>query len=240
MKIFLAGATGVIGRKLVSLLRAAGHNVAGTTRSAAKADVIAGLGAEPVVIDVFDAAGLTQTVCNAAPDIVIHQLTDLPFAPGSPQFEEGLARNARLRDEGTRNLVSATRAAGVRRLIAQSIAFVYAPGNTTRIESDPLNTSAPGLAGRTVAAVMALEKEVLAVPEGIILRYGFFYGPDTWFPAKPALQPAVHVDAAAQVALQAVSKGRPGIYNIAEDEPSLSSDKAKRLLGFDPDFRVTP
>ena len=111
------------------LLRAAGHDVVGTTRSADKAAGVAALGAEPVVVDVFDAAALMRAVQAAAPQLVMHQLTDLPFAPARRGYDAGLERNARLRIDGTRNLVAAAKAAGVRRLIAQSIAFVYAPGD---------------------------------------------------------------------------------------------------------------
>jgi nucleoside-diphosphate-sugar epimerase len=128
MKIFLAGAGGAIGRRLTPLLRSAGHAVFGTTRAADKAGALRALGAEPVVIDVFDAQALARAVQAAAPDVVLHQLTDLAFAPGTPQYEEGLARNARLRIEGTRNLADAAKAAGVRRMITQSIAFVYEAG----------------------------------------------------------------------------------------------------------------
>jgi len=238
MRIFLAGAGGAIGRRLVPLLHAAGHDVVGTTRSADKAAGLRALGAEPVVVDVFDAAALTRAVQAAAPQVVMHQLTDLPHAPGTPGYEAGLERNARLRIEGTRNLVAAAKAAGVRRLIAQSIAFVYAPGDGARVESDPLNLAAEGAAGRTVAAVSQLEQAVLAMPEGIVLRYGFFYGPGTWSGEVPARQPAVHIDAAAQAALLAVTKGSRGIYNVAEDAPALSSAKAKRELGFDAGFRI--
>jgi nucleoside-diphosphate-sugar epimerase len=238
MRIFLAGAGGAIGRRLTPLLRAAGHAVVGTTRSPDKADAIAALGAEPVVVDVFDADALARAVAAARPDVVLHQLTDLPFAPGTPHYAEGLARNARLRIEGTPNLVAAARAAGVKRLIAQSIGFIYAPADKTHVEGDPLNVGAAGNAGQTVAAVIALEEAVLAMPEGVVLRYGFLYGPGTWFPTMPTLRPIVHVDAAAQAALLAVGKGAPGIYNIAEDDASLSSDKAKRELGFDAGFRI--
>jgi nucleoside-diphosphate-sugar epimerase len=237
MRVFLAGAGGAIGRRLTPLLCAAGHQVTGTTRSADKAAALARLGAEPVVVDVFDAAALTRAVKAAAPQAVIHQLTDLAFAPGSPQHEEGLARNARLRIEGTRNLVAAAKAADVARMIAQSIAFVYAPGAGARVESDPL-APAEGAAARTIAGVLALEQAVLALPEGIVLRYGFFHGPGTWSPERPNRPPAVHVDAAAQAAVLALSKGKPGIYNIAEDDPGLSSEKARRELGFDPNFRL--
>jgi nucleoside-diphosphate-sugar epimerase len=234
MRIFLAGAGGAIGRRLTPLLRAAGHTVIGTTRSADKADAIAALGAEPVVVDVFDAATLADALKAAAPDVVVHQLTDLPFAPGTPQYAEGLARNSRLRIEGTRNLAAAARAAGMTRLIAQSIAFSYASGDGARVETDPLDAENSG-----TAAVRVLEETTLAMPEGIVLRYGYLYGPGAWYesPAKP---PSVHVDAAAQAALLALTKGNPGIYNIAEDDGYCSSDKGKRDLGFDSGFRISP
>jgi nucleoside-diphosphate-sugar epimerase len=237
MRVFLAGATGVIGRRLVPLLVRAGHTVVGTTRSAEKAELLRSLGAEAVVLDVFDADALSRAVERAKPDAVIHQLTDLPFAPGTPRYEEGLERNARLRIEGTRNLVEAAHGAGVRRLISQSIAFVYAPKEGALTEEDPLALDASGTLGRTVEGVQALESATLAMPEGIVLRYGFLYGPGTWSPDGPLRPPAVHVDAAAHAALRALTKGRPGIYNIAEDDAGLSSEKAKRELGVDAGFR---
>ncbi len=236
MNIFLAGAGGVIGRQLTPLLVKAGHAVTGTTRAADKADVIAGLGATPVVVDVFDAQALKAAVTIANPDVVIHQLTDLAFAPGTPQYAEGLARNARLRIEGTRHLVAAAKAAGVTRMIAQSIAFIYAPGDGLRVESDPLNGDAA--LATTVNAVRVLEEAVLAMPEGIVLRYGFLYGPGTWSPDKPLKPPAVHVDAAAQACVLALTRGKPGVYNIAEDDGYCSSDKAKRDFGFEAGFRI--
>jgi nucleoside-diphosphate-sugar epimerase len=238
VRIFLAGAGGVIGRRLTPLLRAAGHKVVGTTRSADKAVAVAALGAEPVVVDVFDAQALRLAVLAARPDAVIHQLTDLAFAPGTPQYAEGLVRNARLRVEGTRNLASAARAAGVRRMIAQSIAFIYAPSESLRIESDPL--SADPAVATNVNGVKALEAETLALPEGIVLRYGLLYGEGTWSADKPIRPPSVHVDAAAQACALALIKGVPGIYNIVEDDGYASSDKAKRDLGFDAAFRFTP
>jgi nucleoside-diphosphate-sugar epimerase len=237
MRIFLAGAGGVIGRRLTPLLVQAGHQVTGTTRTAGKAGALRALGAEPVVVDVFDADALTRAAAQAAPEAVIHQLTDLPAAPGTPGYAEGQERNVRLRTEGTRNLAAAGRATGVTRVIAQSIAFVYAPGEGARVEADPLDRDADGVRARTVAGVVALEDAVLALPEGIVLRYGFFYGPGTWSGEVPSRAPAVHVDAAAQACLLALTKGRHGIYNIAEDAPGLSSEKAKRELGFDALFR---
>src|SRR5664280_3282274 len=239
MKIFLAGAGGVIGRRLVPLLHAAGHDVVGTTRSAEKVAALRAFGAEPVVVDVFDAVALTRAVQAAAPDVVIHQLTDLPSAPGTPGFDAGLERNARLRIEGTRNLVAAAKAAGVRRLIAQSIAFVYAPGEGTRVETDPLDLAAAGARKRTVDGVVALEDATLQMPEGIVLRYGLLYGAGNWFEHEKRGKPALHVDAAAHAALLAVSKGKPGIYNIAEDDGAISSEKAKRELGFNAEFRIS-
>ena len=233
MKIFLAGAGGAIGRRLTPLLVGNGHEVAGTTRSADKADAIAKLGATPVVVDVFDAAALSAAVAAARPQAIIHQLTDLAFAPGTPQYEEGLKRNARLRIEGTANLVAAAKAAGVTKMIAQSIAWIYAPGEGARVESDPLVSGTP-----TSQAVAALEDAVLSLPEGIVLRYGFFYGPGTWSGDAPSRAPAVHVDAAAQACLLALTKGKPGIYNVAEESDVLSSEKAKRELGFDAEGRL--
>ena len=232
MRIFLAGAGGAIGRRLTPLLRAAGHQVIGTTRSADKSAALKRLGAEPVVVDVFDAPALARAVAVAAPQAIIHQLTDLAFAPASPHYQEGLARNARLRIEGTRNLVAAATSAGVVRMVAQSIAFIYAPGPGARVESDSLQSGTP-----TADAVAVMEQAVLSLPQGIVLRYGFFYGPGTWSEATPH-PPAVHVDAAAQACLLALTKGAPGIYNIAEDDPGLSSEKARRELGFDPAFRI--
>lgn len=240
MKIFLAGAGGAIGRRLSPLLHRAGHVVAGTTRSADKAAALRALDAEPVVVDVFDAAALTRAVVAAAPQVVIHQLTDLAFAPNTPRYQEGLERNARLRIEGTRNLVQAAKAAGVKRLIAQSIAFVYAPGEGARVETNPLDLSATGARKRTVDGVAALERATLEMPEGIVLRYGYLYGPGTWFADEKRAAPALHADAAAQAALLAVTKGARGIYNIAEDDGAVSTDKAKHELGFDPAFRIKP
>ena len=240
MKIFLAGAGGAIGRRLTPLLRGAGHTVVGTTRSKDKAAALAELGAEPVVVDVFDAEALARAVKAAAPQVLMHQLTDLPFAPGTPRYDEGLERNAALRVAGTRNLADAAKAAGVRRMISQSIAFVYAPGNDARVETDPLDLSVTGARRRTVDGVIALERATLDLPEGIVLRYGYLYGPGTWYVDTKRSKPALHVDAAAWAALLAVSKGTHGVYNIAENDGVVSSEKAKRDLGFDAGFRIYP
>jgi nucleoside-diphosphate-sugar epimerase len=238
MRIFLAGATGVVGRRLAVLLRDAGHDVVGTTRTAAKMPRLGALGVTPVVVDVLEASALALAVAAAQPDVVIHQLTDLPSAPGTPGYPASQVANRRLRIEGTRNLMSAAGRAGVRRAIAQSIAFVYAPGEGTRTEDDPLDLAAEGVRQLTVQGIVALEHATLQTPgiEGVVLRYGLLYGPDTWY-ATPPRPPSVHVDAAARAALLAVSKGA-GVYNIAEDDGAVSSARARRELGFDPEFRI--
>jgi nucleoside-diphosphate-sugar epimerase len=128
MRIFLAGATGEIGRRLAVLLHDARHDVTGTTRDPAKAPCLQSLGITPAVVDVFDADAVARAVASARPELVVHQLTDLPSAPGTPGYAAGQEANRRLRIEGTRNLVQAAGMAGVRRIIAQSIAFIYAPG----------------------------------------------------------------------------------------------------------------
>jgi nucleoside-diphosphate-sugar epimerase len=239
MKIFVAGAAGVIGRRLVPMLRDAGHSVVGTTRSTDRAEALQLLGAAPVIVDVFNADVIARAVMAATPDVIIHQLTDLPAAPGTPGFEESRSRNSRLRIEGTANLMKAAKAAGVRRVVAQSVAFSYAPAPGRRVESDPLVSAPDGEPYSTARGVAALESAVTSTPgvEGIVLRYGYLYGPGTWNTAKPA-PPAVHVDAAAHAALLAVSRGQSGIYNVAEDGEAVSSEKARRMLGFDADFRA--
>jgi nucleoside-diphosphate-sugar epimerase len=182
MRIFLAGASGVVGRRLAPLLVGAGHQVTGTTRSAEKAELIARAGAAAVVVDVFDADALARAVAAARPDAVIHQLTDLPDVYDRDQMAAVGERNSRIRIEGTRNLVAAACAAGVRRIVAQSIAFIYAPGPEPHAETDPLVSDRDGEGAATARGVLALERAVTATPGlvGIVLRYGRFYGPGTW------------------------------------------------------------
>ena len=237
MRVFLAGATGVIGRPLIGLLRHAGHEVTGTTRSSAKIAEIEALGATGVAVDGFDAEGLRRAVAAAKPDVVIHQLTDLPDVSDPAQMGAVREKNARLRIEGTRNLMAAVKAANVRRVIAQSIAFVYAPGPKPHREGDPLETDQANRV--TIDGVKALEDVVLNTPgiDGIVLRYGRLYGPGTWFD-KPGGPGPLTCGAAAQAALLAMTRGAPGIYNIAEDDGTFSVEKARRELGFDPAYRM--
>jgi len=236
--LFLAGATGAIGRRLAPLLLADGWRVVGTTRSAEKVPSLRQMGFEPVVVDVFDPAALKRAVAEARPEVVMHQLTDLPHALEASQMADALVRNARLREEGTRNLVAAAVAAGARRLIAQSIAFIYAEGPLPHREEDPLLPVSHAVYGETSRAVMSLERQVVeAALDGVVLRYGLFYGPGTGFDA-PIAPGSVHVDAAAKAAVLALTRARPGIYNVAEADPSLTSEKAIRDLAWDPSFRV--
>jgi len=238
MKIFLAGATGVVGKRLVPLLLDAGHHVVGTTRSTTKADALRARGVEPMVVDVFDAPALSDAVSAARPDIVVHQLTDLPPGLDPAQMAEGTRRNARMRREGTGNLVAATLAARVPRLVAQSIAWMYAPGPQPHGENDALDVHATGTRAITADGVATLERLTVASPpiEGVVLRYGHLYGPGTGADAGDI--PSLHVDAAASAALLAIEKARHGIYNIAEPSAYLSTDKARRELGFEPSFRL--
>jgi|SRR5579864_1971657 len=238
-KVFLAGAGGAIGRRLVLLLLDAGYAVFGTTRSPEKANQLEQLGVHPVVVDVFDRAALSKALLGIRPDTVMHQLTDLPKTLAGPPSEKILKANARVREEGGRNLVDAAIAAGARRFVAQSLAWIYAPGRQPYVEDNPLNLGAQGPASITVAGVVALEKMTLESPplEGVVLRYGQLYGPGTWNTAQNGLVP-LHVDAAAHAALLAVATPHGGVYNIAEEKGLVSSERARRLLGWDPAFRL--
>jgi len=175
MRIFLAGASGVIGRKLTPMLVAAGHTVAGTTRSAERAELVRGLGAEPFVIDVYDAQELRGIVVDWSPDLVMYQLTDLP--DDAADIPARAADNRRIREEGTANLIAAAQAAGAERFLAQSIAWTPAAGNESR---------------------EALESQVLAYEgTGVVLRYGQFYGPGTYYESEPPDPPRIEIGAAA-------------------------------------------
>jgi nucleoside-diphosphate-sugar epimerase len=240
MRIFLAGATGAIGKCLVPLLLNAGHTVIGTTRSNAKGAELRVTGVEPVVVDVYDAPALSRAVSAARSDVIVHQLTDLPPGLDPSQMAEGTRRNARMRSEGTQNLVAAALASGVHRLVAQSIAWMYAQGPEPHLEDDPLDIHAPGTRAITAAGVATLERLTTSSPpiEGVVLRYGHLYGPNTGAGVAGGA-PSVHVDAAASAALLALERARRGIYNIAEPNEYLSIEKATRELGFDANFRLT-
>jgi nucleoside-diphosphate-sugar epimerase len=224
---------------MLPLLRAAGYEVTGTTRVASKVEELRAAGITPAVVDVYDRATLGAAMRAARPDVVVHQLTDLPPGLKAELMAEGLIRNARVRIEGTRNVVDAALGAGVGRLVAQSIAFVYAPGPEPHDESDPLNSPAEEPWRTTIEGVVTLERLATTTSglDGLVLRYGMFYGPGTGFETAPG-KPAVHVDAAAQAAVLAIARGAPGIYNVAEEDGAVSIARARRELGWDPNFRL--
>jgi nucleoside-diphosphate-sugar epimerase len=235
-RIFVAGASGAIGRRLCRLLVNEGWSVIGTTRSLEKAPMLRDLGVEPEIVDVFNQALLLEIVRKAEPEVVVHQLTDLPPALDPAKMAEAAVRTDSLREIGTRNLVAAAVAAGVKRMVAQSLAFVYAPGPMPYREDAPLNLDDP-VFGETARAVASLEQQVLAAPlTGIVLRYGKLYGPGTGFDL-PASDGPLHVDDAADAARRALTRGETGVYNIAEDDGAVSINKAADALGWVPGFR---
>ena len=229
--IFIAGATGVIGKPLCKLLVADGWTVTGSTRSKDKAGELSALGVTPAVVDVFDLEALSDAVAKAAPEIVIHELTDLPDVNDPEQMKSARERNNRIRDEGTRNLISAAVSAGATRLIAQSISFAYAPGAKPYTEKSPID---PAMTG-----VISLEDQVLnnGAFIGIVLRYGRLYGPGTWAASPPAEGP-LHIDDAADATRRAVAQGTAGIYNVAEEDGFVTATRAHQELGWKPGFRL--
>lgn len=219
------------------MLIAAGHDVTGMTRSADAARQLEAAGVHPVIVDVYDGDALKHAAVAARPEVVMHQLTDLPrMLENEAQLAAAYSRNARIRTEGTRNLVAAAQAAGARRFIVQSVAFAYAPGKEPHAETDPLNLiDGPRL--ETVRAAADMEQQVLESGlEAIALRYGLFYGPGTWSEG-PVRKPSLHIDAAAHAAFLVLARGG-GIYNIADEDGTVSIAKARRELGFDPAFRL--
>ncbi|MEM5339954.1 NAD-dependent epimerase/dehydratase family protein [Paraburkholderia azotifigens] len=236
-KVFLAGATGAIGSALVPLLVEAGYTVYGSTRRAERAAQIERAGATPVIVDVFDAQALRTALQRIAPAAVIHQLTDLPPALDPAKMPQAITGNARIRDEGTRNLLAAALAAGSKRFVAQSIAWAYREGAQPYEETQPLDTDAEGNRLVTVRGVVSLETQVLTAPLiGTVLRYGQLYGPGTGSHQATGASP-VHVDAAAHAVVLALKHARAGAFNIAEDNPVVSTVKAKREFGWSSGWR---
>jgi nucleoside-diphosphate-sugar epimerase len=221
---------------------AAGHEVTGTTRSEDRAGRITADGGEPVLVDALDRDGLAKAVADARPDVVVHQLTQIPANLNPRKIADQFEVTDRLRTEGTRNLIDAAGAAGAGRLVAQSIAFAYRhdgdPGEL-KTEDDPLiGAGAAKDFRRTAEAVVALERMVLDAG-GLVLRYGYFYGPGTAYAASDGATAAqvrkrgfpivgdgagvfsfVHVDDAAAATVAAVERGDPGVYNVVDDEPA--------------------
>ena len=244
LRIFLAGATGTLGRRLVPLLIERGHHVTGTTRS--NADRLRALGAEPIRVDPLDAAALRAAVVAAEPDVVVHQLTALSGLGMVRNFDKAFAMTNRLRTEGTDNLIAAARAAGARRLVWQSYAgWPYArEGGPIKSEDDELDPEPPADVRETLAAIRHLEAAVTGAEgmEGVVLRYGGFYGPGTSIAAGgqhvelmrkrrvpvggdgAGIWSLVHIDDAAAATVAAIEGGAPGIYNVVDDAPAPTSE----------------
>jgi nucleoside-diphosphate-sugar epimerase len=230
MRLFIAGGSGVIGRRLVPSLVQLGHEVVGVTRTPSGAALLREAGAQPVLADVFDRAGLIAIVRAARPEIVIHQLTDLGAADP--------VANAALRTRGTRHLVDAALAAGARRIVAQSIAWAYAAGLGPAREDEPLDLSAGPPRATTIAGIDTLERAAAELPESVILRYGLLYGPSTWYAqdgsmaqkvrrgelqADAAVSSFVHVSDAARACVLALASPT-GTFNVCDDAPAPATE----------------
>jgi len=244
MRVFVAGASGAIGRPLIPKLVAAGHEVTGMTRSEERAEAVREAGARAAVLDVFDTEALRGAIGEARPEVLVHELTSLPDRLDFRKKGVYDPTN-RLRLDGTRILLDAAREAGTRRFLCQSIAFAYRPeGGRVKAESDPLMDDIPGNFGSGIRALSEMEAMVLGADplEGVVLRYGFFYGPGTYYAddgtttadVRRRRMPVIgkgtgmfsfiHVDDAADATVAAVERGAPGIYNIADDEPAPMRD----------------
>jgi 2-alkyl-3-oxoalkanoate reductase len=249
MKVFVAGATGALGKELVPQLVARGHEVVGMTRTASKQDGLRALGARPVVADALDPDAVAQAVASAEPEVIVHQLTALSGKLSArdmrhPERSFAATMTNRLRTEATDHLLAAGRAAGARRFVAQSFAaFRFArTGGPVQTEADPLDPNPPAALRAPLVGILHLERAVTTIEwgEGLVLRYGGFYGPGTAISLAPdAVMAApirkrrfpivgdgggvwshVHIEDAAAATAAAVEHGKPGIYNIVDDEPA--------------------
>jgi nucleoside-diphosphate-sugar epimerase len=239
MKIFVAGATGAIGRPLIVQLLSKGHNVVALTRSPEKARTLAAQGVETAIADVFDADAVKAVVTRVQPDVIVEQLTAYPKTYTRESMSAAAALNTRIRLEGGANVLAAAQAAGVRRYLRQSIAFWGIPGTGLADEETPLAFDASPVVAADARIVTEIERRLLEVPslEGISLRYGFFYGPGTWFASDGDVAEQVrqqqfpivgsgegvwswiHIEDAAIATVAAVEQGNPGIYLITDDHP---------------------
>jgi nucleoside-diphosphate-sugar epimerase len=239
MKILIAGGTGAIGRPLIAELQANGHDVVALTRSAEKAQVLLEQGIEPAIADVFDADAVKVVVRRAKPEVVIEQLTALPSNYTAESMRAAAPFNRRIRLEGGANVLAAALAAGVRRYLRQSIAFWATPGPGLAHEDTPLAYDASPAVAADIRVVTEIERRLLEAPdiEGIALRYGFFYGPGTWFHPDGDVARQVreqqfpiigsgdgvwswlHIEDAASATARATEQGSPGIYQVVNDQP---------------------
>jgi 2-alkyl-3-oxoalkanoate reductase len=237
MRVFLAGATGAIGQRVLPLLIARGHQVTASTRSRARLDQLRRAGAIPVVMDGLDPAAVGEAVGRAEAEVIIHQMTALAARPDLRRFDKWFAATNELRTRGTEHLLAAARASGVRRFIAQSYTgwTNIRRGGPVKTEEDPLDPQPAKAQTRTLAAIRFLETAVMAAPgEGIVLRYGNFYGPGASETLVDLIRKRrmpivgggggvwswIHLDDAAAATVAAVERGQPGIYNIVDDEPA--------------------
>jgi nucleoside-diphosphate-sugar epimerase len=239
MRVLLAGASGAIGRPLVPLLLAAGHEVTGITRREDRAAKLRGAGAEAIVCDLLDAAQASDAVQRARPEVIIDELTSLP-QDYDIRRKDLYDANDRIRSEGTAALLDAAVELGVRRYVLQSVAFLYAPeGDWVKDEGARPWTDAPAPFGRSVGVLVSNERKLAEAPlEGVVLRYGFFYGPGTHYASNGAMAAQarkralpivgggagtfsyVHIADAASATVAALERGAPGIYNVVDDEPA--------------------
>lgn len=265
MRVFVAGATGAIGKQFVPMLVANGHDVVGMTRTEAKRDQVSGLGARPVVADALDADAVARAVGEAEPDVIVHQLTAIPPAIKMKRFDREFALTNRLRVEGTDHLLSAGYAAGVKQFVAQSNAGVtYArTGGPVKREDAPLDDDPPAALRDVLAALGHLEAAVTGAhwTDGVVLRYGWLYGPGTSIALNPpgsqielihkrqfpivgegtGVWSFVHVEDAASATVAAVEGGATGVYNVVDDEPAPASEYIPALaaaVGAKPPRRV--
>ena len=264
MKILVAGATGALGKQLVPRLVAAGHEVVGMTRSESKRDALRAMGATPVVADALDPDQVARAVAEANPEAIIHELTALSGRLDMRRFDRAFAETNRLRTEGTDHLLSAGRALGVRRFLAQSFAgWPYArEGAAVKDEEQPFDPNPPEAVREGLAAIRHLEEAVIGAEwtEGIVLRYGGFYGPGTsldgpgsehveairkrQFPLigdGAGVWSFIHIEDAAEATVAALERGRRGIYNVVDDEPARAADwlpALARAIGAKPPRRV--
>ena len=242
MRIFVAGATGALGRRLVPLLVSDGHQVTGMTRTPGKAAGLRAAGAEPVVADALDRDQVLEAVVAARPEVVVHELTALTAMTGFRRFDREFAATNRLRTEGTDHLLAAARAAGARRFVAQSFAgWPFARvGGPVKTEDDPLDPDPPAQLRGTLDAIRHLEAAVGGAEgiQGVVLRYGSFYGPGTSvgvggyvledlrrgrYPivgAGTGVWSFIHIDDAATATVAAIERGAPGVYQIVDDDPA--------------------
>ena len=263
MRIFVAGATGAVGRALIPALLSAGHLVTGMTRSPEKAAAIRRAGAEPVVADGLNARAVRAAVISARPDVIIDQMTDLATVTDLRHFDRAFANTNRLRTDGTDHLLAAAREAEVKRFIAQGFCGWTFSGDegAVKTETDAPDPDPPQELARTLDALRYLEQMVTKSIhlEGIVLRYGSLYGPDTGMFSRAMIDELrhrrvpligngtgwwsfVHVDDAASAAAAAIEHGKPGqIYNIVDDEPAQVSEWLPALagiLGAKPPFHI--